>query len=404
MTMANCSVLSKFKESYFIKSTPDAFQSPQHVALNAKGSIFYALKYQIEPRIEGEPPQFILALVINEICKYHVLSGDHISFAIDEDFEISRLVRIFEMYVLGDNHVVVVGYEPERYHFTQTVFHLDVSTKKALIVGIRTLTVSRVIGPPFINLSLLDRGRILLCGVRSSEFGRNIRLAISIAANPLEMDLRKDEDLSGLVEDFNKFLSSANGAENEKLMSVFVLSMDEESIILLLSKCSDCLTLAALKTLKIRNGSVWINVAVPDYEKLKTFYWRVRLIYVRIVLPGMVPSYSPAKLFHLYYLDLNNRRFLKVPHRPRCEETSDDQQDSNFSTMFDVDARGGVLIIDQPNSNLQNHAVSYYPNPTRPRSLHQISMYTAYRNYPAFEKSSLLRRMTGMLEWNWKIK
>lgn len=117
----------------------------------------------------------------------------------------------------------------------------------------------------------------------------------------------------------------------------------------------------------------------------------------------MIPIYSPQKQFHLCYLDINRRRFFRYEHSARVLKSKMDPNETEFAMGFDVDSDGGALVLDHPTEKSREMELSYYRNPMKPQSLAQLATYSAYRNFPSFEKSSLLRRLTGVIDWMWSI-
>uniref|UniRef100_A0A8R1DEH4 Uncharacterized protein n=1 Tax=Caenorhabditis japonica TaxID=281687 RepID=A0A8R1DEH4_CAEJA len=176
-----------------------------------------------------------------------------------------------------------------------------------------------------------------------------------------------------------------------------------------------------------------------DVKKLSTLYWRLKHLYVRIMLrlmiigfhgslflwrydngftfnvltrilmflhgPTMIPVYSPERKFGLCYFDVKHRKFFNIKHAARGLKNKRDPNDTDFAVNFDVDSSGGAVVIDFPAKEQKKDEmmVSYYPNPTKPQSLARMCRYTAYRNFPSFEKSCMLRRLSGLLDWTWAV-
>uniref|UniRef100_A0A8R1ILU3 Uncharacterized protein n=1 Tax=Caenorhabditis japonica TaxID=281687 RepID=A0A8R1ILU3_CAEJA len=189
-------------ESYFIRSSPHGLDGAQLIAVNQDGSLLYGLKVRIQISIVELPeqaPEVLTEATEKSICKYHVASGSHRTFHLDDDFDALQLTRILEFYVLADNLVVMLTYDAENYQFSQTVIHLESSKGWAQTIVTKRRTISRVSGPPIINLSFLDQGRVLICGARVTEDGKNERMTLSIAADPMRSFRREDDDLSPLV-------------------------------------------------------------------------------------------------------------------------------------------------------------------------------------------------------------
>lgn len=477
----NASIASKNRQSCFVHSTPQGLNGAQHLAVNRDGTIMYGLRVRVEISIveaPNEPPEVITTATDKTICKYHVYSGISKTFSLDDDFDPLLLAQVHEFYALCNNLVVMICYNAEHYQFIQIVILLEHSIDTAQLVAIRRKTVSRMTSPPIINLSFLDKGRILLCGARASVDGINERMSLSIAADPLNSLKLQDEDLSSLMEDFNKFLATRPlGSDGKSLISLFLLNMDDKEITILLSEIDpenpqnepafatsfiglinrkdnsfsveninntdidsgELLTVSSISKLKSKNGSVWMSFSVTDTEKLKTIYWRLKHLYVRVMLrlmifgfhgslylwrfdngltfhcftriltllhgPSMIPIYSPQKKFLMCHLNLDKRRFFRCHHPARILKNHGDPNETNFAISFDIDSAGGSVVLDHPTDHAQNSVmkVCYYPNPTKPQSLATLATYSAYRYFPAFEKYSLLRQMMGLIDWNWNV-
>ncbi|CAI2347982.1 unnamed protein product [Caenorhabditis sp. 36 PRJEB53466] len=477
----NTPISSRRKESYFVKSTPRGLEQAQFLAVNKDGSVLYGLRFRIQLSIIELPeqaPEVLTEATEKTVCKYHVASGSQQTFHLDDDIDPLQLTRILEFYVLAEDLVVILSYDTEQFQFTQMAVHLEKRKAWAQTVATRRMTVSRVAGPPIINLSFLDRGRILLCGARNTVEGRSERMTLSISADPLSSWKRKDEDLSALMEDFNTFLSSRTSeTDGNSLIGLFLLDLDDERISILLSQTltedpnsppllstnfigvidrkdnkfsvkkidnsaianGEPLRVTSIANLKVKNGSLWMSFSLNDVEKLKTLYWRFKHLYVRIMLrlmiigfhgslylwrfdnglsfycltriltflhgPTMIPIYSPQRKFHLCYLSMERLKFFRFNHSARVLKSKRDPNDTDFAVNFDVDSSGGAVVVDFPTEEEKNEQmiVSYYPNPTEPQTLAKMTTYSAYKHFPSFEKCSLLRRMTGILDWKWTV-
>ncbi|EGT53254.1 hypothetical protein CAEBREN_05384 [Caenorhabditis brenneri] len=308
-------------QTYFVHSTPKGLDGAQFIAVNRDGSVIYGLRIRVELSIIEMPdqvPEVITTATEKTICKYHIASGYSRTFELDYDIDPLTLTRILEFYTITDNLVVLLAYDPEHYQFSQTMIFLDQKNEWAQSVAVRKKTVSRISTPPLVNLSFLDKGRVLLCGARASEAGINERMTLSIAADPLNSFEKPDDDLSGLMEDFNKFLTSLPPDPDGKTMiSLFLLNLDHEKISILLSEvdtldpqsepvfttsrvgiidrknnhfsvekvdntvlsAGEPLKVTSIANMKTKNGSVWMSFSVTDVELLKTVYWRFKHLY-----------------------------------------------------------------------------------------------------------------------------
>lgn len=473
---------SKIKQTYFVHSTPQGLNGAQYLAVNRDGTIIYGLRIRVELSIiemPGEVPEVLTTATEKTVCKYHITSGNSKTFQLDDDFDPLLLTRILEFYTLCEDLVVMLCYDTEHCQFIQIVVHLEHEKEWAQSVAVRRKTVTRLAGPPLINLSFLDKGRVVLCGVRASAEGINERMSLSIAADPLRSFDQQDDDFSHLIEEFNKFLTKQpSNDEGKSLISLFLLSLDEKQISVLLSEVDpndphteaifatnyigivnrknkafsvekldnsiitatgEPLKVSSINQMKTKGGNVWMTFSVTDIEKLKTMYWRCKHLYVRVMLrlmimgfhgsiylwrfdngftfycltrlltflhgPTMIPVYFPQKKFFMCYLNIQRRRFFRFEHSARVQKNKRDPNETDFAISFDVDASGGAVVLDHPIDEDHNSQMklSYIPNPVKPQSLAQLATYAAYRNYPAFEKSSILRRMTGVLDWKWNV-
>ncbi|PIC11614.1 hypothetical protein B9Z55_028967 [Caenorhabditis nigoni] len=206
-----------------------------------------------------------------------------------------------------------------------------------------------------------------------------------------------------------------------------------------ISSTGEPLKVTSIANMKTKGGSVWMTFSVTDIEKLKTIYWRCKHLYVRVMLrlmimgfhgsiylwrfdngftfycltriltflhgPTMIPIYAPQKKFYMCYLDIQRRRFFRYDHAARVQKNKRDPNETDFAISFDVDSSGGTVVLDHPIDECKESKMklSYFPNPTKPQSLVKLATFSAYRNFPAFEKSSLLRRLTGLFDWKWSV-
>ncbi|PIC38452.1 hypothetical protein B9Z55_010462 [Caenorhabditis nigoni] len=333
-TRSNESISSKIKQSYFVHSTPEGLNGAQYLAVNREGTIIYGLRIRVELSIieaPGEVPEVITTATEKTVCKYHVASGSSKTFQLDDDFDPLLLTRVLEFYTISDNLVVILCYDSEHCQFIQVLMHLEHEKEWAQSVVYRRKTVSRLAGPPIVNLSFLDKGKILLCGVRGAEDGQNERMSMSIAADPLNSFNQQDEDFSNLMEEFNKFLiTRPPDTDGKSLISLFLLNLDQDQISVLLSEvdpndpnseaifATNCigiinrkdkgfsverlddsvisstgepLKVTSIANMKTKGGSVWMTFSVTDIEKLKTIYWRCKHLYVRVMLRLMIMGF-----------------------------------------------------------------------------------------------------------------
>ncbi|CAI5444231.1 unnamed protein product [Caenorhabditis angaria] len=444
--------------------------SPQFLATNRDSTIAYSLKYKAQTRIvdmgDDQMPMIIQEIPMRCICKYHVFSGNNSTFEMEEDWDLAELIKIIDFYALAENLVVTISYDQEQYQFSQTVLFLEQSTGNAVIVVRKKFTVSRLAGLPFINTALIHSGKLIICGARADESGKMNRLTLLIPNDP--MSTQNHEDISELLDGFQKYLGTM---PESKIIALFVLGMTDKEMTVflcestessnrLMTECvgkidrvtgansiekidnevvkyTDFCGVLSLKHMRTRGQNVMMGISIPDVEKSRTLWWRIKLYYARFALkvmicgfrafgflalydrgftffmfvrflrlihgPHILPQYCVDEKLYFYHLDLNHRKIFEIPHEPRKQDMKDDPNQSNFATNFEIDENGGALLLDFPTLKRESLRASYYPNPTIPQKLSSLSMYSAYRNYPSFEKSSLLRRMTGLTDWKWRI-
>ncbi|KAK6042792.1 hypothetical protein COOONC_19703 [Cooperia oncophora] len=101
----------------------------------------------------------------------------------------------------------------------------------------------------------------------------------------------------------------------------------------------------------------------------------------------MIPVTAPPPAFNMYGLDMKSLKFRRVPIKYAF---------ISYPLAIDCDRTGGVVTAEL-GSSLK---VNYFPSQTAPLSLCKLAEHSVYRNFPAFEKSPLLRRSVGQLNWD----
>ncbi|RCN38858.1 hypothetical protein ANCCAN_15203 [Ancylostoma caninum] len=181
-----------------------------------------------------------------------------------------------------------------------------------------------------------------------------------------------------------------------------------------------------------RDKNIWVTTISSDFAQLSTWRWRFYLsallyiikaitIVLRIVLwlrridggvtlflyikllrwlygPSMIPVTAPPPTFNMYGLNMKSLKFRKVPIQPKLYST--ENAFVSYPLAIDCDDTGGVITAELGSSvkycNLQ---INYFPSQNSPLSLCKLAEHSVYRNFPAFEKSPLLRRSVGQLNW-----
>ncbi|KAL6728416.1 hypothetical protein Aduo_010192 [Ancylostoma duodenale] len=176
-----------------------------------------------------------------------------------------------------------------------------------------------------------------------------------------------------------------------------------------------------------RDKNIWVTIICSDFAQLSTWRWRFYLsallyiikaitIVLRIVLwlrridrgvtlflyikllrwlygPSMIPVTAPPPTFNMYGLNMKTLKFRKVPIQPKLY--SMENAFVSYPLAIDCDDTGGVITAELGSSV----RINYFPSQNTPPSLCKLAEHSVYRNFPAFEKSPLLRRSVGQLNW-----
>ncbi|EYC28727.1 hypothetical protein Y032_0007g3383 [Ancylostoma ceylanicum] len=155
--------------------------------------------------------------------------------------------------------------------------------------------------------------------------------------------------------------------------------------------------------------------------------------------PSMIPVTAPPPTFNMYGLNMKSLKFRKVPIQPKLY--SMENAFVSYPLAIDCDDSGGVITAELGSSlkycispysgqatlihwgkgddtetwkiifgkkqlqkrNSENvreyFRINYFPSQNTPLSLCKLAEHSVYRNFPAFEKSPLLRRSVGQLNW-----
>ncbi|PAV85558.1 hypothetical protein WR25_15883 [Diploscapter pachys] len=186
---------------------------------------------------------------------------------------------------------------------------------------------------------------------------------------------------------------------------------------------------------------IYFAMSRPDYESMQTLYWQAKYLVGKCTLKAlawllsffmwsqkfdggwgvrfylwvletlfgrqMLPSMIPEPVRRLYSLKLTSLKWKVVDHSFTCSHPLTGS-DKSIYTVMDCDQKGGLVVADMPDTygrveendeKLQYSAVSYICPTTSPLALARIAEHAAYRWYPAFERSDLLRRSLGIVDW-----
>ncbi|XGW16924.1 hypothetical protein V3C99_001951 [Haemonchus contortus] len=446
---------------FFEFDAPEAFISPQLFAVNPRGDMIYSVKLDMRLSLDPDTQEVVVALGERLICRCSIRTGKSFNYEIDNDISANELREASDFYLLGDNIAVLITYNPENYHLSQYVLVLNESTEKALLTVKRTVTLPALSSDLTIGMGLLDEGFVLAAGHAGPDGENQQVVGHLIAADPLKASLLPNKDITPMIRQFERFLRKhdpdlqvfPSGILAERNGLTFLLKsreydlfettivgratfnpsgsrvlcklmpLDNRSVLF-----SRLLCIRHLRQVCHRDDNIWITIISSDFAQLNSWKWKIYLslllyiiklvtLILRFVLwmrridhgislylymkflrwifgPSMIPTTAPPPAFSMYGLDMKSRKFRRVPIEPKMftmENTF-----VSYPLAIDCDRTGGVITTEL-GSSLK---INYFPSQNAPLSLCKLAEHSVYRYFPAFEKSPLLRRSVGQLNWD----
>ncbi|KAJ1355801.1 hypothetical protein KIN20_013346 [Parelaphostrongylus tenuis] len=422
--------------------------------------MMYSVKIEMRLALDPDTREAVVVLISRLICRCSIRTGQNKSFTIDNDITSNELRESSDFYILADNIAVLLTYNVENYHFSQYVLLLNDTTEKAMLTMKRTTTLPSLNSGLIVGMGLLNEGFLLATGYTGPEAVHRQVVGHLIAADPLNASTFPNKDITLMIRQFERFLVRHNadlhifpaGILPEKDGLVFLLKSFEYDLFesKLIGKASfttagsriqcelipidnssilfpQLLCTRHVRQVCHRDGNIWMTIVTSNFEELTTWRWRVYLsvllyiikvitLFLRFVLwmrrldggvslyfymrilrwvygPSMIPVTAPPPAFNMYGLDMKSLKFKRVPIEPRL--CTYENAFVTYPLAIDCDRTGGVITAEL-GSSLK---INYFPSQKTPLSLCKLAEHSVYRNFPAFEKSPLIRRSVGQLNW-----
>ncbi|VDP02337.1 unnamed protein product [Heligmosomoides polygyrus] len=372
------------------------------------------------------------------------------SYAIDNDITANELRESSDVYLLSDNIAVLITYNPETYRLSQYVLVLRDDDETAVLTMKRTMTLPALNSNLSIGTGLLNEGIVLAAGYTGPEGEARQVVGHLIAADPLKASVLPNKDITPMIRQFERFLLKhdsglhifAPGILAERTGLIFLLKSSEYEMfdttvvgratfnsngsrvmcqLIPLDNSSvlfpRLLCVRHLRQICHREENIWMTIISSDFEQLSTkvitlvlrfVLWMRRVdrgvslyLYMRLLRwlygPSMIPVTAPPPAFNMYGLDLKSLKFRRVPIKQfQPKLYSVENAFVSYPLAIDCDRTGGVVTAEL-GSSLK---VNYFPSQNTPLTLAKLAQHSVYRYYPAFEKSALLRRSVGQLNWD----
>ncbi|KAK5986220.1 hypothetical protein GCK32_004919 [Trichostrongylus colubriformis] len=168
-----------------------------------------------------------------------------------------------------------------------------------------------------------------------------------------------------------------------------LIPLDNSSVLF-----SRLLCIRHLRQVCHRESNIWMTIISSDFAQLNSWKWKIYLSALLYIMPSMIPVTAPPPAFNMYGLDMKSLKFRRVPIKPKLYTT--ENTFVSYPLAIDCDRTGGVVTAEL-GSSLK---VNYFPSQNTPLSLCKLAEHSVYRHFPAFEKSPLLRRSVGQLNWD----
>ncbi|KAK6042794.1 hypothetical protein COOONC_19702 [Cooperia oncophora] len=337
------------------------------------------------------------------------------------------------------------------------------ATGNAVLTVKRTMTLPALNSSLSIGTGLIDEGLVLATGYTGPEGENRQVVGHLIAADPLKASVLPNKDITPMIRQFEQFLMKhdpdlhifAPGILAERNGLTFLLkSTDYElfettvvgratfnangsRVICKLipldnSSIFSLLCIRHLRQVCHRDDNIWMTIISSDFAQLNSWKWRIYLsallyiikvitlmlrfvlwirrvdhgvslyLYMRLLRwlygPSMIPVTAPPPAFNMYGLDMKSLKFRRVPIKPK--PYSVESTFISYPLAIDCDRTGGVVTAEARIFVKNYFRVNYFPSQTAPLSLCKLAEHSVYRNFPAFEKSPLLRRSVGQLNWD----
>ncbi|KIH56119.1 hypothetical protein ANCDUO_13705, partial [Ancylostoma duodenale] len=329
----------------------------------------------------------------NNIQKYVLQSTNYV---IDYDITAVELRQSNDLYLLTDSIAVLVTYNPENYQFSQYVLALNDGSEDAVLTIKRTVTLPALSSSLTIGTGLLKDGYILVTGYTGPADDRDRQVVgMMIAADPYKASSLPNKDITSMIGQFERYLLHsfpdlrifAPGIFAEKDGLIFMLKRQ------LKNRFARLLCIRHVRQVCHRDKNIWVTIICSDFAQLSTWRWRFYLSALLYIIPSMIPVTAPPPTFNMYGLNMKTLKFRKVPIQPKLY--SMENAFVSYPLAIDCDDTGGVITAELGSSV----RINYFPSQNTPPSLCKLAEHSVYRNFPAFEKSPLLRRSVGQLNW-----
>ncbi|KAK5969148.1 hypothetical protein GCK32_003424 [Trichostrongylus colubriformis] len=351
---------------FFEFDAPEAFISPQLFAVNPRGDMIYSVKIDMKLTLDPDTQEVVVVLGSRSICRCSIHTGKSISYVIDNDISANELREASDFYLLSDN----IGKEFERFLWKHDP---DLHIFAAGILAERN-------GLTFL-LKSTDYELFETTVVGRATYGQN----------------------GGVL--------------------CRLIPLDNSSVLF-----SRLLCIRHLRQVCHRESNIWMTIISSDFAQLNSWKWKIYLsallyiikvitlmlrfvlwlrrvdrgvslyLYMRLLRwlygPSMIPVTAPPPAFNMYGLDMKSLKFRRVPIKPKLYTT--ENTFVSYPLAIDCDRTGGVVTAEL-GSSLK---VNYFPSQNTPLSLCKLAEHSVYRHFPAFEKSPLLRRSVGQLNWD----
>uniref|UniRef100_A0A158PBW5 DNA damage-binding protein 1 n=1 Tax=Angiostrongylus cantonensis TaxID=6313 RepID=A0A158PBW5_ANGCA len=351
--------------------------------------MIYSVKIGMRLSLDPDTREAVVMLTNRLICRCSIRTGENKTFMIDNDITPDELRQCSDFYLLADNIAVLLTYNVENYHFSQYVLLLNDITENATLIMKRTTTLPALNSGLTVGntgMGLLDEGFLMVTGYTGPEGIHRQVVGHLIAADPLNASVFPNQDITLMIRQFERFL--VNHDEDLGIFPSGILA-EKNGLVFLLKKYGTNLIRKKKKELlefmiedKVEAGK-YIHVTFnfsSEFDLFEStlvgrasFASKIKCVLPSghiLLRPSMIPVTAPPPTFNMYGLDMNSFKFKQVPIKPKLH--SNENSLISYPLAIDCDRSGGVITAE---------------------------LGSSLKNFPAFEKSPLIRRSVGQLNW-----